>query len=407
MDRVHSVDNKPWISDTAIHLKDQISRSERQLKSGGISQEKDQNPGPEYSNLSKKLDEFVKKNDDFVRPCFLFNSFYEKSLAENNNCTLKTYSLQLEHARKMISDRAYKFNYLKILRTKRKEMLMRHLASSNKQTHPEISMDSANPSPGSLTAIIVVQMWPQPSKTNKIRLEKEVLFRADQSLTELREQFKCQRDYGVPMDLSENPDQAERIYRGEIFKSGFFLIGDTFYDDLRDRNNTELSRVIVNWSEQVISTVNESGENVKVSRGIGPFKRSLMESSKFEDIEFKLGYPYLYLHQGDCEHLFTISDIKYVPYDKDLQKTKFPCVTATSIGRKEDYLKCYICRSLPPHWYTRNNSRLPMDPFFFCDNCFFSFNYTVDKKKIGDFQAYLYTSPVGIPDSVTMTTERT
>lgn len=407
MDCVHKVNEKPWIYGTVINLRQQIKLRKRQLETNNVELEKSNLRHSAHRGLVDQLEGFAISNKNFVDPCFLFNSAHDKALVESNTCKLSMYRLQLEHARRMISDRVYKLNYLKSLKTKRNEMLMRRLAASNKQVQSDISMDSANPHPGTITALVVVQIWPQPSKTCKIRLEKEVIFRADQSLVELRDQFKCQRDFGVPMDLSEQPDQAERVYRGEMFKSGFFLINDTFYDDMRDQNNTELSREIVEWSQREISTVNELGENVKISRGIGPFKRSRMESNKFEDLEFKLGAPYLYLHQGDCEHLFTISDIKYLPYDYDLQITKFPLVTATSIGRKEDYIKCYICKNLPPHWYTRNNTRLPVDPFLFCENCFYSFNYTSDKKKIGDFQAYLYTSTVGIPDSVTMTTDRT
>lgn len=250
--------------------------------------------------------------------------------------------------------------------------------------------------------VVVIQTWPQPAKEPKVRLEKEILFRSDQCLTQLRDQIKCQRDYTVPMDLSDNPEQPERIFRGELFKSGFFLIDDTFYNDMRDSNNIDLSSNIIEWSNKPVMIVGEDGENVLVNRKIGPFKSRKMEDCTFEDLQFRLGCPYLYLHQGDCEHLFTISDIRYVPNDLETQRTEFPFLTATSVGLKSDNVRCYMCLSRPPHWYTRNNDRLPVDPYLFCENCFHSFNYDSDKKKIGTFQAYLYTSALGIPDSVIM-----
>lgn len=406
MDRVHKVEEKPWIHETLIRLELQLYYRKQQLDTNDVCLAKDSLMDSDHGDLEERLEEFGGRNEGFVRPCFQFNTLSDKALVESKTCKLSTFHAQLEQARKMISNRAHKSNYLKALKTKRNEMLMRRLAANNKPGLLDISYGCSSPiAPGLLTALVVVQMWSQPSKNAKIKLEKEVIFRIDQTLDELRDQFKCQRDFGVPMDLSEKPDHVERVYRGEMFKSGFFLIGSTFYDDMRDPNNAELSRAIVEWSQKEISTVDESGDNVKISRGIGPFRRARMELSKFKDLEFKLGYPYLYLHQGECEHLFSISDIRYLPDDTDLQLTKFPQVTATSIGRKEDYVKCYICKSLPPHWYTRNNSRLPLDPFLFCENCFYSFNYTADKKKIGDFQAYLYTSAVGIPDNITMTTD--
>ena len=37
-----------------------------------------------------------------------------------------------------------------------------------------------------------------------------------------------------------------------------------------------------------------------------------MEDTKFSDLKVKVGYPYLYCHQGDCEHLVLITDIRSV-----------------------------------------------------------------------------------------------
>lgn len=395
MDNIHDVERKTWISKTRINLKSIVEERQKELIQNNVLL----NESTEHSvekELNDAIEKFARINEKDVKPFFLFNSDDEKTLVHNPDCELRTYKLQTEHAAKMISDRAYKFRYLMKLRTTRRELLMRHLALINRPTL-DVEPDCIK---SDVSAIIVVQIWPQPRKTTKVRLEREILFRTDQCLTELRDQFKCQRDYGVPMDLSDSPDQAERIFRGELFKSGFFLIDDTFYNDMRDQNNIDLSENIVEWASQEIVILGEDGGNVRVSRGLGPFRRARMEDHKFQDLNFKLGCPYLYLHQGDCEHIFTISDIRYVPDDLKFQKTRFPFVTATSINRKTDSLRCYMCKSRPPHWYTRNNDRLPIDPFFFCESCFYSFNYDKDKKKIGKFQAYLYAGTFGIPDGI-------
>lgn len=390
MDKVHDVDKKAWISSKKVNLRELIETREAQLRDNGVklAATKEADSEEAEQEFLEALREFVSIGEKDVKPYFLFNSTDERALVGELKCKLNMYQLQFEHARKMCSDRAYKVQYLMSLRTTRRELLMRHLALTNRpetlSTLPGESVAGCRQIE-SLTAIVVVQIWPQPAKNTKVRMEREVLFRADQYLTDLRDQFKCQRDYGVPMDLSENPDQAERIFRGELFKSGFFLIEDTFYNDMRDCNNIDLSASIITWAEKEIPVIGPDGENVLASRGIGPFRRLRMEEHKFEDLVFRLGHPYLYMHQGDCEHLFTISDIKYVPNDPNhLGQTRFPFVTATSIGRKADNLRCYMCRNRPPHWYTRNNSRLPVDPYFFCENCFHSFNYDADKRKIGD-----------------------
>ena len=37
-----------------------------------------------------------------------------------------------------------------------------------------------------------------------------------------------------------------------------------------------------------------------------------MEETRFEDLTIKLGYPYVYAHQGNCEHIFIFRDLRYV-----------------------------------------------------------------------------------------------
>lgn len=37
-----------------------------------------------------------------------------------------------------------------------------------------------------------------------------------------------------------------------------------------------------------------------------------MEDTRFVDLTVKVGFPYLYCHQGDCEHLVIITDIRLV-----------------------------------------------------------------------------------------------
>lgn len=40
------------------------------------------------------------------------------------------------------------------------------------------------------------------------------------------------------------------------------------------------------------------------------FQTAKMEETTFRDLKIKIGYPYLYCHQGDCEHVVIITDIR-------------------------------------------------------------------------------------------------
>lgn len=54
------------------------------------------------------------------------------------------------------------------------------------------------------------------------------------TLVQLRDEISCNRDYQIPGDFSESPDQV-RVSKTarEIFGSSMFFIEDTFYTDTR------------------------------------------------------------------------------------------------------------------------------------------------------------------------------
>ncbi|EEC17095.1 conserved hypothetical protein [Ixodes scapularis] len=110
-----------------------------------------------------------------------------------------------------------------------------------------------------------------------------------------------------------------------------------------------------------------------------------MDPARFVDLELRLGYPYVYLHQGHCEHLLVFSDLRMLhpddsqnPHDYPLRLKSFP------FGKR---VLCMLCHTTIAKWVTYGNERVTDDPFFFCDVCFHSYNYTADNKKIGHFRA--------------------
>jgi len=74
-----------------------------------------------------------------------------------------------------------------------------------------------------------------------------------------------------------------------------FYIGNDFYIDKRNPKCIDYSVVIKDWG---------SRRNIKLGQTY------LMEDTKFQDMTVRLGYPYLYQHQGNCEHLICFSDVR-------------------------------------------------------------------------------------------------
>lgn len=74
-----------------------------------------------------------------------------------------------------------------------------------------------------------------------------------------------------------------------------FYIGNAFYIDMRREDNIDYSTVVRTWAE-------------KRKIAVGPVQ--MMENTKIKDLVIRFGYPYLYQHLGDCEHLIIFSDAR-------------------------------------------------------------------------------------------------
>jgi len=60
-----------------------------------------------------------------------------------------------------------------------------------------------------------------------------------------------------------------------------------------------LNRNIIEWAK-------------KSSRGVGQYQSRKMEHTSFIDLNARLGQPYCYTHQGDCEHIVIFTDLRFI-----------------------------------------------------------------------------------------------
>lgn len=125
------------------------------------------------------------------------------------------------------------------------------------------------------------------------------------------------------------------------------------------------------------------------ARGLGPFGTAPMENTRFDELTVQLGYPYVYVHQGGCEHLMVFTDLRLHDWrtDPPADSGRYPLLVGT-VPRPSRY--CSLCDLNAARWIVLDNQRLPYDPFFFCEDCFYQFNYDSEKRKIGSFRAYPY-----------------
>lgn len=110
-----------------------------------------------------------------------------------------------------------------------------------------------------------------------------------------------------------------------------------------------------------------------------------MEDVIFEDLKVKLGYPYLYCHQGNCEHVIMFTDLRLMNVDDNPNLNEYPVQVFKHRGKR---IRCRVCDVYTAKWVTVNDVLAYEEPCFFCATCFKGLHYSHSGEKICDFQAY-------------------
>ncbi|KAK4054631.1 hypothetical protein OIO90_003443 [Microbotryomycetes sp. JL221] len=119
-------------------------------------------------------------------------------------------------------------------------------------------------------------------------------------------------------------------------------------------------------------------------------KGSNMQQTRLGELSIKVGQPYWFLHQGDCEHVWTVDEIRYIhPADPKLDETTtnnnsdkvcqdstspYPIITFQSRSNIETHLInetiCNICNQSKASLITIEDELTNQSPCFLCQICF-------------------------------------
>jgi hypothetical protein len=151
----------------------------------------------------------------------------------------------------------------------------------------------------------------------------EYLVLGHQALTMLRDVIECRWNHVM----------------GEPYiPDSFFLIENTFYSDMRHPSAVDLSKSLREWAD----------EKRKEDASFPTFAMHRMEDIMFVDLTIRLNVPYLYVHQGTCEHVFVISDIRLMHTKDNHDMKAYP---QKSFCRKMSRRMCTMCRLCPAKHY--------------------------------------------------------
>ncbi|XP_076662388.1 proximal sequence element A Pbp49 isoform X2 [Halictus rubicundus] len=205
-----------------------------------------------------------------------------------------------------------------------------------------------------------------------LRLNTIIAVLGSQTLAHLRDKISCIADCTISKECSEDLKNAIGPMAKDVYKSGFFFIEDTFYNDSRCPKNTDYSKVIIEWAQR--------------RSNLGPFKTATMEDCRIDSLLLRFGFPWVYKHQGGCEHLIVFSDARLINNNDALAVTAYPRIVRL---RPLSSKYCMICGVYNAKWITVEHERIPHNPCYFCNSCFKSYNY-VDGEKVGNFKAFAY-----------------
>eukprot|EP00026_Physarum_polycephalum_P005168 Phypoly_transcript_05197.p1 GENE.Phypoly_transcript_05197~~Phypoly_transcript_05197.p1 ORF type:complete len:577 (+),score=165.53 Phypoly_transcript_05197:201-1733(+) len=188
---------------------------------------------------------------------------------------------------------------------------------------------------------------------------QEYLVLGSQPLTVLRDRLYCLSDYIFQNVQARKP-------------SGYFFFETTFYADMRDDEALDYAQTVIDWA---------AGNPRFLQPEAGPLRKEIMHETTFNDLSLRIGAPYLYVHQGDCQHIITITDMRLINKSDNQNRNAYPLQTfQTKIRRR----KCRVCDIYPAKCITIGDKLSPENPCFYCDLCYHPLHYTEDNQLLYD-----------------------
>lgn len=218
-----------------------------------------------------------------------------------------------------------------------------------------------NPEPVFVNDVIItISIFPGGKFQTAHRQEIEV--KASDSLLAFTEGIYCLSGRVARNLVSE-------LSNSEILDSSSFLfIEGVFYDDEMD--SITHSRASDIYYEALKVVGNTSSLATTLMSDPGSVKRFSLKETKWTDLKIRLNTPYLFVHLGGCEHIFSISNIRAASLS-DKQDLLLPRVSQALRVRRR---KCRICELYAGTKMLINDKLMPENPCIICDKCYEGFH---------------------------------
>ncbi|GAV70589.1 zf-SNAP50_C domain-containing protein [Cephalotus follicularis] len=234
--------------------------------------------------------------------------------------------------------------------------------------------------------VLCVEVYDNRRKYNKTQ---ELLVLGCQLLTELRDKICCLTDRVMQKVGQHDP-------------SGYFLIEDVFYNDLRDPSAIDYSEPIFDWLRNSKDDALRKWECINngdllqkqkailgsaTASDLPRFKAFDMHKIRFCDLRFRLGAGYLYCHQGACKHIIVIRDMRLIHPEDVRNRAAYPIVIFQIKLRAQ---KCSVCNINIATKVTLDDKWAQENPCYFCDYCYSLLHSQEGPSMYSDYSVYDY-----------------
>lgn len=193
---------------------------------------------------------------------------------------------------------------------------------------------------------------------------QEFLVLGSQMLTELKDSICC---------------LSEKVHADQYPSSSYFLIEDTFYDDLRAQDAIRYSDSIVEWVRH---------KKRYTHPGLTRFAQREMQNQAIGDLSIRLNSFYYYVHHGDCTHVLVFKEIRMLGSHDCLNRRAYPLLIYQP---RLKIRKCGVCDIYAAKHVTYGDKLAPENPFFYCDACYQQLHYDAAGNLLyEDFQVFPY-----------------
>lgn len=216
-----------------------------------------------------------------------------------------------------------------------------------------------------------------PARTHdSVVVSQDILMRGSQLLSQLRDVIACQNDDVQIGDLTAlSPTHLIPVKC--LCKSAMFSIGDTFYSDEREVTNIKNYGVpITEWLQQ---------QGVHTSQ----ITHKCMENTRIDQLSIRLGFPYVFRHLDECEHLISFTDARLMSPEDPQSIGDYPMLQMAP----PDIVYCDACEAYPSDWLVDDPEFCPTKWTHFCTFCFRTFYYSNGQLTSRPVQIYPFPQP--------------